>query len=390
MKLPSASALQRAFACPESFALPQVEEVASVYAESGTTIHEMLRRIGKGESKEDILRDIPEDDPGRQACEDIDTDKVPRSGHHELALAWDPETGIGRMLGENIGRQYEKLGVDRSRELCGSVDYGGVLADRRVLVLDYKSGWQLIPARESWQLKFLSVAQADAAGADEAIAGHLVLRGTSVRWDVVEWDALALAGFRAELRQLVSDLQAMKSIEDLEHANVVEGVHCKYCPAHQRCPAKVGLVRHLVQLTMGPARVDAMTVSEMAQAWRKLDAYDAVAKRLRAEIEKQAELAPLDLEDGYELRVAPGSPKDKVINPSQAIALLRTHFGEQTALEAVGTSKASIVGAAKSWARRTGTNLKAAEERALALMRSEGVIEKTSAESAVREVRKGR
>lgn len=315
--LPTGSAVQRAMACPSSCALPQVREETSPEAHRGTTVHEFLRAvIGDGVDTEEALSRLPERDPGRRACEELDLSAIPRGGLHEVALAWDPFRDEARVLGYDIKRAYAEHGADLSREFVLSVDLCGDLRDSRVFVLDFKTGYPQWSARESWQLRIGAVAWAACRKADEALVGHLVITGSGVRPDLHEIDSLALGDYRAQLRDLARRLKRMRRGPDLGGMDVAEGPHCRYCPAFSRCPAKVGLVRDFARTATHRGGLMAegavVTRSAAAEVWKTIEAWDAVKERLQAQIEKLAEQEPLDLGDGRELRIAEGKEQERV------------------------------------------------------------------------------
>lgn len=393
--LPSASALPRSMGCPESNAMAGTVEATSSDAARGNTVHGFMYRISQDgpEGREAALALVPMDDPGRQACEDIDVTRVPRGGHLEPAFAWNPYTREGRLLGQNIGRAYEQY-IDRRMFYVGSADFFGLMVDRRGILIDYKTG-RPMPARDSWQLKGLAVMAAAVSGVDEIIATHLVVRGSSIFWDTVEWDALQLASFAEELAAHAGALRALPERLEPAMANVVEGEWCKYCPSFTRCPAKVGLVREMVDAMSTGGALAKQTEFELTRqnaafVWRQLDAYNAIEKRMRQQVEKFAEREPLDLGDGWELRAAPGEAREKVTRPADALKMLELHYDAETARAAAGATKTSILDAVKAWARRTGASLRGSESSALTLFREAGVLEKVEGDVKVREVKAGR
>lgn len=385
MKLPSGSAVQRAVECPSSFALPQVREESSHAAKRGTTVHDFLKRVLSGEMTRDAaLALVPEDDPGRQACESADLSQLPHgAGRHEMAVAWDPETDEARILGHNIGRAYEEHGADRTREIVMSIDLCGDLIDRRVFVFDFKTGRPAYSAKDSWQLRTGAVIWSKIRGADEALTGHIVIND-DVRWDLWEVDQIALADYESRLRALARKLREMPRRSDLETADVAEGSHCVFCPAWSRCPAKVGLVREMTRaMDTGGSELSALVSPENAAwAWRMLDSYDAVAKRIRSQIEKMAEANPIDLGDGYELRLADGEERDAVTDPAGALHALEREFGRDAALAAAGTSKKALTDAAR---KHGGSD---AVPRFLGKLRDEGILVKRAGETKVREAKR--
>lgn len=378
------SAVQRAISCPESFSLPQVEVESDDRAARGTTAHAFLRNVLSGEmTREEALAMVPADDAGRGACEAAELSQLPRGGRHELAVAWDPVLDRARVLGKDIGRAYEEHGADREHELVGSIDLCGDLLDRRVFVFDFKTGRPQYSARDSWQLRAGAVIWSLLRGADEALVGHLIVND-DVRWDLWEIDAIALADYKVQLRDLALRMKRQTRRADLSEADVAEGGHCKYCPAWNRCPAKTGLVQHMSTIVRTGGTAAYLQPATIATAWRMLDKYDEVAKKMRAEIEKHALRAPVDLGDGWELRSAPGEEKDVITDPVKAIMIVEREIGPKAMLKAASTSKRAITAACKAAGGQEMVT------RVLGKLRDSGCLEKRAAEEKVREVRKDR
>lgn len=309
--LPSASAMGRAMACPEGFALPIVDEVQSSDAEHGDAVHEYLKEALPGD-RQTALASVPEEH--LEACQAIDLSKLPRGGSFELAIAWDPETDKGRILGHDIKRRYEEFGADRTREVCMSLDISGLMADRRAAYFDVKTGWATVMARDSWQLRTGAIGLCSVVDADEALTGHLIVHGGEARWDIWEIDRLALARYKAEVRGLCRRIRSLQPTIDLDESSVAEGEHCRYCPHFLRCPAKMSLVREIaqrIQADFGQA-IKEISPVHVAYAWNLLDRYDAVSERSRAQMRKLAECGPIDLGNGMELRLAPGRLAEKL------------------------------------------------------------------------------
>ncbi len=142
----------------------------------------------------------------------------------EVAYAYNPQTGEGRILGYNIGREYEKHGK-KPEEIAGSADIA-VVSGETVIVWDWKTGRAVTDA--VWpQMEWLCLMAARATGAWYAKA--VVLHATD--YGVVEtsrsYDDLALWRIAEQLRIDVG------AIED---AWPTPGLHCDAC----YCPAKAG------------------------------------------------------------------------------------------------------------------------------------------------------
>ncbi|GAC1536031.1 MAG: hypothetical protein NVS3B1_30230 [Marmoricola sp.] len=154
----------------------------------------------------------------------VDTNRSP-TWRAEVAYTYDPQTGMGRILGYDIGREYEKHGK-LPHEIVGSADIAGMEGET-VLVADWKTGRSI--SDDVWsQMEWLCLMAARATGAWHARA--LVLHATDYGIVPAEriYDDVALARIAAQLRVDVG------AIED---AWPVAGPHCDacYCPARAGC-----------------------------------------------------------------------------------------------------------------------------------------------------------
>lgn len=143
----------------------------------------------------------------------------------EVAYAYNPTTGEGRILGYNIGREYEKHGL-KPGELAGSADIA-VLSGETVIVWDWKTG-RTIGAGAQAQLEWLGLFAARATGAWHAkvIALHVTETGVIE----TEWFLDDVALWRVA-EQLRIDVNA------IEDAWPQPGSHCDncYCGARANC-----------------------------------------------------------------------------------------------------------------------------------------------------------
>lgn len=289
-RLPTASALQRAFACPASEALPQSRST-SEYAERGTKAHvfiEEARKVGR----ELALAQV--DDEMRTFCEAIPLDQLPAGGSHEVALAWNYETDTARALAGEGHRDYHAA---LPTEFVGTADYVGVDGDA-VVVVDWKTGHRSLgPAGESWQLRMLALAASRLTGKDAARVAYFFLRedGTvAPSW--ASFDAIDLAEVRDELYDL-----AVYVLPGSAAAVPVEGEWCDYCPAWMSCPAKVALARAIgdgTALEGVEQKVEAMTAAQLGEVYVKLERVLDLAERVKDAARRRAAMCDVPLGDG--------------------------------------------------------------------------------------------
>ncbi len=159
-----------------------------------------------------------------QAAVWIDANRIP-GWRAEVAYAYNPQTGAGRVLGYNIGREYAQHGL-LPGEIAGTADIA-VLSGDTVVVWDWKTG-RTIGAGCEAQLEWLALFAARATGAWHAKA--VALHATETGIVETEWffDDLQLWRIAEQLR---IDVNA------IDDAWPVPGAHCEnlYCGARANC-----------------------------------------------------------------------------------------------------------------------------------------------------------
>ncbi len=320
-QLPTASSLERAWHCPSSQRLPHVYR-GNRWSRRGSRTHEFMRRarvVGRDQALDELG-----EDPARALCEAIPFDRLPVGGDLEVALAWDYVTGEARILHKNGDRDYSAA---RPTEFVGTADFAGV-EGARVVCPDWKSGWlDLGDPKKSLTMRFYSLAAARVAGLDEALTGFVYLRedGTArMKW--AELDAFDLAETADQLRELASELE-------IDSQHVSEGDWCTYCPAWLSCPAKVALAASLASgVVVDGFGVQAMTLDQLGEAYRKVEKILPVAERIKEAIRERAETEDVPLGDGRVLR-AVDWPSTSV-NSKVALRVIAELHGDQVAAAA--------------------------------------------------------
>lgn len=296
---PTASGLQRAEACPLSCVLPGVEDVTPrLPRDLGNAIHGFVRdapTLGR----EAALAAVPE--AHRAACAALDLESIlganPEAWAQELALAWHPETGEAVEL--HRGRGDRDYSAAPAEALVGTADLVG-LADggARAVVLDLKTGWaDLGPPANSLQLGFGAVAMMALHGTMSATVGFVrVINGEGV-WRTAELDALDLAAMATRLRDVWLAVAKAELLPEAFTPTI--GEHCRYCPAFLRCPAQMGLARELARdVELSTAELPPLTPEDVPRVLEKLEAGEALLKRIRAHIDEYARARPVHLPDG--------------------------------------------------------------------------------------------
>lgn len=96
----TASQLDRAMACPASFALPAVSFPASRESARGTEIHRFLETAIKC-GREAALAEVPLDAPWRATCEGVDLDRLTAEAERvecEVKFAYNPLSYTARQM----------------------------------------------------------------------------------------------------------------------------------------------------------------------------------------------------------------------------------------------------------------------------------------------------
>lgn len=371
MRLPSASGLQRAFACPASRFLPRVTKPSTVDARRGTAVHKFLEECGEM-GRERALERVPEEYRDHAAA--IDMERMPIgdgvSFAAEVALAWDCETGDARELARGKGRE-EAYADAKPTEFVGTLDLLG-LTDDSVVVMDPKTGWGWTPpAAVNWQLRFAAIAATTVYGKTRARVAIVKLREDGSPWfDWHEVEALDLAVYAAELRDLGREILAGQPSVVL---SAVEGEHCAYCPSFAHCPAKARLAVSLGAGSIAEDVTAALTPETAAKAWERIKLARAVLKEVEAKLEEYALNSPVTLTDGQVL--GPVESESDDIDDEKAAKVLDAHYGPLS-LHAVAPSvtKKGIEKMARHIKETKGGTIKEAKDMALALLRKHGAV----------------
>jgi hypothetical protein len=260
------SALPRFVACRGSAFLPQVQSLPDEDTQRGQAIHGWVLEG----------REPPEE--FRDECRALDVSALPE-GESEVAVAYNWREDSARILGKGLNRQYPAEGD----ELCGSLDRV-VLQPESVLVVDVKTG-RCSHEQARWQLVAGALAMCRATGRDSAvIAVAHVVDGALVMGRAEMLGPLELAAAAAEIEAAFSAPPT---------ANVVEGDHCRHCPAFAACPAKAALARNL--MGRPELRIDDETVPAILQ---RCDDVEKAVKLARAAVREYVTHNPVHLPDG--------------------------------------------------------------------------------------------
>jgi hypothetical protein len=172
---------------------------------------------------------------------------APPNAHAEVALAFDPATGVPRVLGIDIGRAYAQHGCLKT-DVAMSIDVVGYdgLTDT-AYAIDHKTGWHVDPAVEHAQIRACAVLWARFLGASRAVGElHKVEEDGSIRIDRVEFDAPAI---EAGIEWLKGLSRWVGSVPEPS-----PGPHCtaRFCKALLSCPAHRDALKSIEVGALGP------------------------------------------------------------------------------------------------------------------------------------------
>ncbi|MET0406267.1 MAG: PD-(D/E)XK nuclease family protein [Cystobacter sp.] len=338
MNLPSASALERAFACPGSQVLRQFKSRGTRWTVRGTVIHRFLVRVAElvrqgyelMDAREVALNGVP---PKHfEACCLIELDRLPAADPsayaYEVAFAYDLETDEARELGRNVDREVAYRDV-KSTEVVGTIDVVGVAEDC-VLVLDYKTGHRYFgPIAEYEQLLFAALAACRVYGKDRAMMAIIRLDEEGHPYFLwAEVTAVELDAFALRMRELDATISDMKILAASgQEPETVSGDHCQYCPAVAACPTYMAMARAMSSPEDDNALMPQLGEETGAVYFERLRLMKKVVERYEKALQLYAEQAPINLEGGWVYGKRP-FPVDEW-NVRKALPLLQGYFGEE-------------------------------------------------------------
>ena len=374
-RLPTASKVERALACPASEALPHEEQPQSEAAEAGNGRHEALIALRDGKDVDASHADWVDGLVEANILEDLQGYRA------EVALAYDVAFSDARELGERLGRQYPET---RPTEVVGSADYlrvrhidGGKTAV--VQVVDLKTGRHEVRAKDNAQLLTLALAAARAHKAKHVEVAILwAPEGQAPRWD---WEVLTpqrLERHAAELADMMARIEEARAVVESGRApEVMDGNHCHFCPAKASCPKRSALA---VQATTAPTFRQSWTAAaasgQTAHVWQMMKVLRGEADEMERVLRSMARTAPVDIGDGRSLVLR--NVERESIDAGTAWPVLVGLLGEDAARAAVvlEMSKASVergVKAAKAAGALKGA-IKAGVEQVMEAVRQSGAV----------------
>lgn len=345
MKMPSASMLSRAIACPGSLCLPQLPNENSDAAQRGTEIHSFLaNQVDSGQEL------ITLQDETAEYVEKLNIEPVLEGRTvvaAEVTFIYEPEARTATEV--PVG----SVDYRNSRTVIGgTADLILLEPDGTFVILDWKSGTQVEHPRENKQLLFFALClryihKATKFAGEIAFLDPISAKVTVVRADFTNeqidlfQENLGIALSRAAAAE--TKLYSGKPLED----ELAEGAHCKYCPSFTLCPRQ----RHIATaIAMGDRRglipvrgaVGIMTAKEAGYAWVRLKELRKLIAQAEVELRAYAEDVPLELPTGGKVQIVPSTRES--INAEIARSAL-TELGGEALRDASSTytvTKASL------------------------------------------------
>lgn len=321
----TASQLDRAAACPASFALPAVAFPPSDASARGTEIHRFLEAaVTRG--REAALLDVPEDAPWRATCEGIDTGLVTGGAERvecEVKFAYKPQTDTARQLSGGA-RDYAAA----AGEIAGTVDLIVTREDGTTAVVDYKTGRQPVHAAESGQMRLLGLAVARARGLEGVCVSIVrVIDDGTLGFDEVWLGPDDLDRIARHVRSTVSRVAAAReAVSAGVTPDVAVGNHCVFCPAYRACPANIGLAKEVLTSSGMAENISELSPSQAGAVWewtvRARRVLEEIEQGLRAYVDNE----PIPLPDGIN-EVARVESVREGIDGRAAVPVLEAYLG---------------------------------------------------------------
>ena len=292
----SGSAVERFLQCRASIALPHAYH-ESIYTERGTVIHAFLEACSTM-SYEAALDTVP--DEYRDACAELDLTGIDAqlSLAAEVAIAYDVERDTARELGRGKGRCYDSV---TESEIPLTVDVLGerqVMAGKRGLIVDWKSGWTTRRSIESVvQLDMGALAASRCYGWSLAEVQLIHVHEDFAPWVqrrvLSSWE---IGAFRSVLVEAYEDARRIRAsmAAGVAPSEFRTGPWCERCPAYQWCPAQTALLRSVISRDLfdGLMRMEPIPRDALASAWRDVHEAQHVLSLVKSKILGAASSGP--------------------------------------------------------------------------------------------------
>lgn len=349
----SPSSLARELACPASVLLPHTDSISEP-ALRGNALHAFRCAVGSGLGRDLAASKLPERWRETAMRMELPPGIDPKAGVPELCVAWNVETGETRELGRCGTLSRDELrALARDGEMVLTADWVA-LDEAAIHVDDLKTGWSTVDKAEvNAQLGAYAVALAKHFKRDRAhVSITRLLDDGSSFVDRATLDALDLDDAEVKIRNHIRDQAARERMFRTNGVlpKLVEGAHCKFCPAFKSCPAKGSLIRSaLHEPDHAPAFLSGiplpLSATDAAALWPKLKMIEDVVAKLQTSIRELAAREPLTLPNGKVL--AEVDKSRSVIDPVVLKGMVDPTFYAEVAEVETTVTKTRVAAALK-------------------------------------------
>lgn len=211
--------------------------------------------------------------------------------------------------------------------------------DSILWVIDFKtgSGTYVSAVEQNRQLRLCALLAARYTGAKYVVPAVVYVQKGAGVWDAPEhpWGSDELAEIERELvrdhTRLVAAQGAMAAGRQPE---CNEGPWCQWCPAHDRCPPKVAMVRAVVTGEIATPIAVPLTPEQRQRAAVILPQLDTFTRKLRALLQADTTASgPVDRGDGT--LWGPHEVEEEVIDPELGSGVIGAELGPDGVREAL-------------------------------------------------------
>ena len=269
---------------------------------------------------------------------------------------------------EEAKGDYGVENLDTTPYLSGHLD-----ADGNRWLVDWKSGWR--DTDYSPQTKgYAWLKWAEAGRPDEFTVTTYTVWLRFHKYDKEVYTAEDLRQWEAEYVAKLSQIGEV----------VNPGEACLWCPRKHECHAHTAWIceSHAMILSDGAALT---TREQLAEAWPRLQELSKAVEEAKKRVRAAAEEKPLDLGDGYELKIVGGSKT--TIDPEAAWDLLTDYIPLEALSKCVTVQKGKVIQAVRDSTPK-GEKKKDMEAEFLSALHGLGALVKKETAGQMRRVKK--
>jgi len=246
------STASRRIGCPRSYALEQLvpkEDAGSVYAQEGTTFHEILAICLEHDKEPTDLLPFTFTSEREGWSFTVDSDLWADKGEPALrafdAFVCQQEKRLGEPMRFLIETRVEFPGIK------GAFGTADIIArcGNEIFILDWKFGRGIIPAEENKQLMFYACGALNTAASffehmdlryDTRVTMAILQPALETGIDVWHTDLLRLHRYETELKSAIATI-----LRDGAEAPIQDGPWCRFARCKAVCPLHIGAAAKL-------------------------------------------------------------------------------------------------------------------------------------------------